>query len=100
VLFEHAPVPDGRRLGGLPRIEISQPLEGQNSLLGGKNAGNFAESASFREIRLEDICKFSHLWMNSLPIERGIFSRAGNYSTEQGIFARYRSARPDDAVFQ
>src|SRR5271163_3047361 len=33
----------------LPRIEISQSLEGQNSLVVGKNAGNFAESAPFCE---------------------------------------------------
>jgi hypothetical protein len=47
--FRACPVPDGRRLGGLPWIEISQSLGGQSSLVVGKNAGSFAESALFCE---------------------------------------------------
>jgi hypothetical protein len=47
--FRACPALDGRRLGGLPWIEISQSLEGQNSLVVGKNAGNFAELAPFCE---------------------------------------------------
>src|SRR5271156_1506068 len=47
--FRACPALDCRRLGGLPWIEISQSLEGQNSLVVGKNAGNFAELAPFCE---------------------------------------------------
>src|SRR5271170_4049993 len=44
------PVPDVRRLlRGSPRIEISQPPEGQDSLAAGKNAGNLSDSAVFSE---------------------------------------------------
>jgi len=43
VFFEHAPFPTG---GGLPRIN-SRSADVQSSLVAGKNAGNFAESAVF-----------------------------------------------------
>jgi hypothetical protein len=45
--FRACPVPDGRLLGGLPRVVFT--VEGHNSLVAGKNAGNFADSAVFRE---------------------------------------------------
>src|SRR5271170_1383498 len=48
-VFRACPVPGGRRLAGLPWIEISQSLGGQDSLVVGKNAGNFVESALFCE---------------------------------------------------
>jgi hypothetical protein len=73
------PVPDCRRLGGLPRIEISQSLEGQDSLVVGKNAGNFAESALSCEhpSRKHQLIQ---MIADEFPTrtEQGIFLPAGN----------------------
>ncbi len=48
-VFRACRVPDRRLLGGSPRGLISRSHDGQNSLVAGKNAGNFAESALFCE---------------------------------------------------
>ena len=48
MFFEHARS-RGRLLGGSPRIGISQSPEGRDSLVAGKNAGNFFDSAVFCE---------------------------------------------------
>src|SRR5271156_4580332 len=90
-VFRACPVPGGRRLAGLPRIEISQSLEGQNSLVVGKNAGNFVESALFCENPSR-----KHLRIQSFADEfptrarREFFRCAGN---EQGIPRETQSAR-------
>ena len=88
--FSSMPVPDRRLLGDAPRGLISRPRDGQNSLVEGKNAGNFTDLALFRRIRLESISEFRCLRMNSLRRQsrelfcqrREFFCRAGN---EQGI---------------
>src|SRR5271163_2119547 len=92
-VFRACPVPGGPRLAGLPRIEISQSLEGQNSLVVGKNAENFVESALFCQNPSR-----KHLRIQSFADEfptrarREFFRCAGN---EQGIPRENRSARPD-----
>ncbi|HEY1628549.1 MAG TPA: hypothetical protein VGL41_02035 [Roseiarcus sp.] len=85
--FRACCVPDGRRLGGLPWIEISQALEGQSSLLVGKNAGNFAESASFHENPSRKHLQIQ-LFVDEFPTsDAGNFlTRAGIYSDVQGIW--------------
>jgi hypothetical protein len=65
--FSSMPVPDGRLLGGLPRSILQYP-EGQNSLVAGKNAGNFADSAVFRENTFKNICEFSNL-QDEFPVQ-------------------------------
>ena len=69
-------MPGSRRrlLGGLPRIEISQSPEGQNSLVAGKKAGNFFDSAVF----CESLSR-KHLRIQS-------FADEFPTQTEQGIF--------------
>src|SRR5271170_3687792 len=80
VFFERVPVPDSRLLRGSPRI--SSTISGaSNSLLVGKNAGNFADSAAFCEICLENTCKCNGLRENSLRDRAGnFFARAGKYT--------------------
>ena len=45
-VFRACPVRDSRLLGGLPRINFTVP-DVPNSLVAGKNAGNFAEFGRF-----------------------------------------------------
>src|SRR5271156_171652 len=47
-----------RLLGGLPRIEISQSPEGPDSLVAGKNAGNFSIQPFFAKTCLENGYEF------------------------------------------
>jgi hypothetical protein len=79
-VFRTCSVPDRRRLrGGLPRIV-------QGSLVVGKNAGNFAESAVFwQNPSLKPLLTqlLADEFQNSL---RG---RVGNYSREQGIYSGF-----------
>ena len=50
-----------------------------NSLVAGKNAGNFADSAAFCKIRLGNACKYNSVRENSLCGRAGnFFARAGN----------------------
>src|SRR5271155_5836809 len=99
-VFRACPVPGGPRLAGLPRIEISQSLEGQNSLVVGKNAGNFVESALFCEhpsrkhLRIQSFADEipTRARRDFFRARREFFRCAGN---EQGIPRENRSARPD-----
>jgi hypothetical protein len=86
-VFRPSPVSDGRRLGDLQRIEISQSLESQNSLVVGKNAGNFAESAHFCENPSRKRPRIQSLRVNTLREGVGNFlARAGNFFGAQGIW--------------
>jgi hypothetical protein len=90
------PFPGNRFPGGLPRSN-SQPPDGQNSLLVGKNAGNFAESASFLRNPSQKQLQFQWL-ARKFPTDGAgnYFAPAGNFSgflTGAGNFAQNRSAR-------
>jgi len=64
----------------------SRSHDGQNSLVAGKNAGNFVESAFFAKIHLENIREFSGLRMNSLHRQsREFFCQGRELIREQGI---------------
>jgi hypothetical protein len=68
-------------LGGLPQTN-SRSLDVQRSLVAGKNAGNLADSAAFREICLENTSESSSFETNSL---RGYADEQGNILREQEI---------------
>src|SRR5271169_5424483 len=72
--FSSTPHSRRRLLGGLPRIEVSQSPEGPDSLVAGKNAGNFFDSAVFCE----------NLSRKHLRIQ--YFADEFPTQTEQGIF--------------
>src|SRR5271156_6876964 len=98
MFLEHAPFPDYRFLGGLPRIN-SRSLTARIPCWQGKTQGISRNRPLFCEIRLQSNCKFNGLEMNSLRDSAGnYFPRAGNYfrlSTGAGNFAQNRSARHD-----
>jgi hypothetical protein len=91
------PFPDRRFLGGLPRANSRSP-DGHNSLLAGKKAGNFAETASFLRNPSPKPLQIQCL-ASEFPTDGAgnYFARAGNFSglsTGAGNFAQNRSASP------
>jgi hypothetical protein len=80
------------------RGSISQPPEAPNSLVAGKNAGNFAESAFFCENSSRKPLRIQR-FATSIPYaaEQGIISRKQGidsaFSTRAGNLARSRPLR-------
>ena len=79
--FSSMPRSRRRLLGGLPRIEISQSPEGLNSLVAGKKAGNFCDSAVFCENPSR-----KHLRIQLFASEFPTQTEQGIFLSGQGIF--------------
>src|SRR5271155_642701 len=98
--FSSMPRSRRRLLGGLPRIEISQSPEGQNSLVAGKKAGNFFDSAVFCENPSRKHLRIQ-LFADEFPTqtEQGIFLPGQGINSARremaGNSTQNRSARPD-----
>src|SRR5271168_121535 len=98
--FSSMPRSRRRLLGGLPRIGISQPPEGPDSLAAGKKAGNFFDSAVFCE-NLSRKHQRIQLFADEFPTqtEQGIFlpGQGINLARREmaGNSTQNRSARPD-----
>ncbi|HEY3718882.1 MAG TPA: hypothetical protein VGL41_01950 [Roseiarcus sp.] len=88
MFFEHLSVQDRRLLGGSHPNYILHSPDGPNSLLAGKNAGNFFDSASFRENPSRKHPRIQ-CFANKFP-KRGAgnyFARAGNSFCGAGNWA-------------
>src|SRR5277367_1651716 len=83
--FSSMPRSRRRLLGGLPRIGISQPPEGPDSLAAGKNAGNFFDSAVF----CENLSR-KHLRIQLFADEFPTRTAQGIFLPAQGIYSARR----------
>src|SRR5271169_5933016 len=82
--FEHAPFPEDRFLGGLSPINSRSPTR-QIPWSQGKRQGISPIQRFFAKIRLENLCEFRCLRMNSLRRRAGNFLASAGNLHEQGM---------------